>query len=155
MPVDVEDLWLQVQVPFVKSLFVGCCYVNCIQICHFKWQSITRQATYREIFIKINSFTPCANRCDTTLVTINMSVHTICDRYNTQLNQTQITARSRTWYRIHCSKHKINCCVSSSRLVRKISPLLLTICAVTCNERVFMLIHVFYVKMFIYSNMAH
>ncbi len=26
MPVDVEALWLQVQLPFVKSLFVGCCY---------------------------------------------------------------------------------------------------------------------------------
>lgn len=25
MPVDVEALWLQVQLPFVKSLFVGCC----------------------------------------------------------------------------------------------------------------------------------
>lgn len=26
MPLDVEALWLQVQLPFVKSLFVGCCY---------------------------------------------------------------------------------------------------------------------------------
>lgn len=25
MAVDVEALWLQVQLPFVKSLFVGCC----------------------------------------------------------------------------------------------------------------------------------
>ncbi len=26
MPVDVEALCLQVQLPFVKSVFVGCCY---------------------------------------------------------------------------------------------------------------------------------
>ncbi len=145
--------WKLAQVTIAKNENVPLGHVYYIQICRIKQKSITRQATYCEMFVKMNSFTPCPNRCDTMWYNSGDNQY-VCSHQMRQVQNATKSITNHSQITVHDIKSivpniesTVACCVSSSRLARKIAPLLLTRCAATRKEHIFfMLIHVFYVK---------